>query len=123
MADKPKRRRFEGFVHEKIDANLQKALSFLAKTWGVTEQDVPRRAIQEIATHEALTAGVQNLKAKPRKAPEKQQPADRTKALEAENERLSEEVAALKRMQKALEGKLSRIRGAVMGVMEMLNEK
>jgi hypothetical protein len=63
---KAKNRRFEGFIHQKIDPNLQKALSFLAQNWGIAESEVPTRAIMESATREALTREVQELSTSPK---------------------------------------------------------
>jgi hypothetical protein len=127
---KPKKRRYEGFIHEKIDNNIQRALTFLAKAWEVPEQEVPRRAIQEMATHEALTEGVQKLKQKPGKhsgkAASPQQKADgqaeENARLRDENARLRQELDALKSRHKALEGRLVRIKNAVSGIAELLDE-
>jgi len=68
MSDKLKKRRFEGFIHQKIDPNLQKALTFLAQKWNVPESDVPQRAIYDVSTRDALVAATGNAPKKSRRA-------------------------------------------------------
>jgi hypothetical protein len=100
----------------------------LAKAWDVPEQEVPRRAIQEMSMHEALTEGVQKLKQKPSKAGGKASPqhktdkqAEETSRLRDENAGVRQELEALKRSHKALEARLEKVKIAVSRVAETLN--
>jgi hypothetical protein len=101
MADsvKPKRRRFEGFIHQKIDRNLQIALTQLAKLWGVPEAEVPRLAIQNAAMDAALKAEVKTLS---KKKSGKRKPSE-VNDLKRENERLAAELAESAKKIKAFE--------------------
>lgn len=121
-----KRRRFEGFIHQKINPNLQKALSFLASEWHIPEQDVPERAIQETAMNVALAEDVKQLSSTstPRRAnaksADKKQSGDRVKELTAENERLNEALAELKHKFSELEKRQEKLKGVLDNASELL---
>jgi hypothetical protein len=111
MADsaKPKRRRFEGFIHQKIDRNLQTALTQLAKLWNVPEAEVPRLAIQNSAMDAALKAEVKTLG---KKKSVKNKPSEMNE-LKRENERLTAELAEAEKKIKAFEKRQNQARQAL----------
>jgi hypothetical protein len=94
-----RRRRFEGFIHQKIDRNLQIALEQLAKLWNVPEAEVPRLAIQNSAMDAALKAETKTLG---KRKPGKGKPSE-VNELKRENERLTAELAESAKKIKAFE--------------------
>ena len=125
--DKPKKRRVEGFIHQKIDPNMQKALDFLSKSWGVPVQDVPGRAIQSAATDEALTREMKDLKAQPTKKRKQQHEspvsAEQQQKLRHENDRLAAELQGASQRVATLEEQHAKLRAELTGLLARLDTK
>jgi chaperonin cofactor prefoldin len=97
----PKRARFEGFIHQKIDRNLQTALSQLAKIWNIPENEVARSAILNSAMEAALKTETKNLS---RKKPGVEHD------LRRENERLMAELQTLSKSTKTYDRRMAEFR-------------
>jgi hypothetical protein len=103
-----RKRRFEGYIHQKIDPSLQTAISLLAKAWNCSEPEVPVRAIRNAAMQEGMAESIKQSKRVGRATVRKQRDAERAaeqkaESLQTEVERLHEkEARAREKVQEVL---------------------